>query len=54
MKKIKEFQFRMSTETKEQLEMLKSFYQISAASVIRMLISREVKKIEGIQGGKNE
>ena len=44
--KTKTFQMRISAETKEQLNMLKQKYQMSASAVICMLISKECMKFK--------
>lgn len=45
MKKTEHFQIRMSAETREQLERLRDHYEISASSVICMLIFKETRDV---------
>lgn len=49
MKKTEHFQIRMSAETREQLERLRRHYEISASSVVCMLIAREAEEIEKVR-----
>lgn len=44
--KTGKFQMRISAETREQLNMLKQRYQMSASAVICMLISKEFIKFK--------
>lgn len=46
MKKNEVFQMRMSAETRRQLNQLKDIYQVSAGSVVCMLITDKMREIE--------
>lgn len=46
MKKKETFQMRISAETRRQLNQLKEIYQLSAGSVICMLIADKMREIE--------
>jgi hypothetical protein len=46
MKKKETFQMRMSAETRRQLNQLKDIYQVSAGSVVCMLIADKMREIE--------
>ena len=44
--KTEKFQLRISAETRKQLNQLKEIYQLSAGSVICMLIADKMREIE--------
>ena len=46
MKKKETFQMRMSAETRKQLNQLKDIYQLSAGTVVCMLIADKMREIE--------
>lgn len=46
MKKKETFQMRISAETRRQLNQLKDIYQLSAGSVVCMLIADKMREIE--------